>query len=277
MLFVNRYCLICTFLCAPFFSNGQIELADSLYATGDFSNAAVAYEYALFTGVPPTALNSTLLKKAYCLKQLGKFERAYQGLDRADFYTGNDSIRALVFYEYALNALLAAKPDMALSKIQEMRFEITDSSLLNTILPLEIIVLNELGRWTDAHDRFRQFAHIHAIKEDPYPEILSVKFKNPDKAVTLSYWLPGVGQMYAGYFWKGFISTLLNVSFFGFGGYSILNGYYFSGIFSGIGLFYMSYNGGARYAEVLAKKYNEDKASHFKQRVTDLLTRTDSK
>lgn len=269
-----RFYLICTFLCAPFFSRAQVALGDSLYYAADFQRAVIAYEYAVYKGVVPEASNSILLKSAYCYKQLNRPDQALRTLDGANYYTGSDSSRFLLFYEYALNALLAEKYDLAFSKIQELRYEVTDTSLFATLLPLEVIALNELQRWPEAHTKYLQLMSNELPGKDPYDDILTFKKKNPDKAMALSYWLPGVGQMYAGYFWKGFVSSALNVGLIGFSAWSFINGFYFSGAFTGVALFYLSYNGGARYAEVLANQYNEEKIRRFNERVRgEILSR----
>lgn len=277
MRHVSKFCLICTFLFVPFLGSAQIALADSLYQRGGYDQASVAYEYAYFSGAHPELKSEILLKRANCLKQAGKFEAAYQNLERADFYTGSDSLRFLLFYESAVNALLAKKADMAWSKLQELQFEFSDSLLQSKILPIEIIALNELNRWQEAHEKYKMFAVLNGIADDPYPEILKFKMKNPDKAMTLSYILPGVGQMYAGYFWKGTVSTLLNLGMIGFSAWSFWGGYYFSGAFTGVALFYLSYNGGIRYAEVLANQYNAAKVNQFKEKVRSQLVKTSLK
>ncbi len=267
MPLMSKFCLICTFLCAPYLGSAQSLLADSLYERGDYDRASVAYEYAYFSEVHPQKVNEILLKKTYCLKQLGKYDAAYQNIERADLYTGNDSLRYLLFYESIVTALLARKADVALSKVQELQAESKDSALLLKILPFEVLALNELHRWEEAHIKYQVLAGRYGIAYDPYPEILLFKMKNPEKAMTLSYLLPGIGQMYAGYFWKGMVSMLLNVGMIGFSGWSFWNGYYFSGAFTGVALFYLSYNGGVRYAELLAKQYNTKHVTQFNEKV----------
>jgi tetratricopeptide (TPR) repeat protein len=274
---MNRFCLICTFLCAPFLGSGQEQLGDSLYALADYAKASVAYEYAFFSGESYRYANELLLKRTYCLKQLGRFEAAYQNLERGDFYNGSDSLRFLLFYESAISAMLAKQPDIALSKIQELKFEIRDSVLIEKVLPLEIVVLNELGRWQEAEAVYLVLAGNNGWHDNPYPAMRNAKLKNPKTAFTLSYFLPGVGQLYAGYFWKGAVSTLLNVGLVTFSGWSFLNGYFLSGTFTGVALFYLSYNGGARYAEVLANQYNAKKVSSFNQRVRNQLAELEAK
>jgi hypothetical protein len=263
-----KYCLTCIFLCAPFFSRAQVALGDSLFIAGDFGKAFIAYEYFLFnrTGQPQT--NLILLKSSYCLKQTGKFEKARVVLDRADFYSGSDSLRFLLFYEYAVNSMLANKFDLALSKMEEMHNEFRDTTKLAIILPLEIMALNELQRWPEAHKKYLRLA---PNEPDPYQEILSFKMKNPDKAFSLSYYFPGAGQMYAGYFWKGLASTLLNAGLIYFSIWNFSNGYFFSGAFTGVALFYLSYNGGAKYAATLARQHNEERIRTFNEKIKSQL------
>ncbi len=261
-----RYCLICIFLCAPCFSKAQIALGDSLYLAGDFSKAFIAYEYSLFKRSSPSQINLILLKSAHCLKQIGKFEKARVVLDGADFYSGTDSLRFLLFYEYAINSMLANKYDLALSKMEEMHNEFSDTIKLATLLPLEIIALNELHRWPEAHKKYLQLA-TNKSYPDPYKKILSFKMKNPDKAFALSYYFPGAGQMYAGYFWKGLVSTLLNAGLIYFSVWNFANGYFFSGAFTGVALFYLSYNGGAKYAATLATQQNEKRINSFNEKI----------
>ncbi len=263
--------MICIFLCAPFFSSAQVNLGDSLLRESSYLKAAIAYELAFFEGMPSTLLNNVLLKQATCYKMSGKYDRALLSLERADFYSGSDSLRFLLYYEYAINAMLAKRYDLAYSKIAELYYELpkADHSI---ILPLEILCLNELQRWEEAHAKYQAFARVNNIAEDPYPEILAFKKKNPDKAFSLSFWMPGLGQMYAGYFWKGALSSMLNAGLITLSVWGFLDAYYFSGLFTGVALFYLSYNGGARYAEVLANQYNERKAKEFNMTVSAIVT-----
>lgn len=271
---MNKFYLICIFLCAPSLGSAQEIVGDSLYAIGEYARASVAYEYAYFSATGAVRLNEILLKRTYSLKHIGKYEGAFQNLDRADFYQGVDSLRFLLFYESALNAFLAKKADIAWSKLQEIQFEFSDSILKRKILPIEILTLNALNRWQQAHEKFKKFAVLNGLTEDPYPEILNFKMKKPNMAMNLSYFLPGIGQMYAGYFWKGAVSTMLNIGMISFSIWSYLGGYYLSGTFTGVALFYLSYNGGARYAEALANQFNESHIEKFRVKVADKITRT---
>lgn len=231
--------------------------------------ASVAYEYAVFKAVEPIYRSKLMLKRAYALKQQGSFERAFDNLQRIDIYVLPDSMAKNVLYESALNAFLAERYDQSLSKLEELKIY-PDSEMEGRNLILEILTLNEMKEWTKAHEHFLSYKKKFAPSlQDPY--LQKIKMKNSERAFNLSYFLPGVGQMYAGYFWKGFLSGFINVGTVAFAGYSFLTGYYFSGAFTGVTLFYIFYNGGARYAEVLAEQYNREKGEEFNKSVRLIL------
>ncbi|MCX8491488.1 MAG: hypothetical protein ORN54_10510, partial [Cyclobacteriaceae bacterium] len=196
------------------------------------------------------------------------FEEAFQTLQRVDIYSENDSIAIRILYESALNAYLARKPDVCLSKLAELQTykKPGDQFLIGM---LEILALNELRKWDTAHIKFLKLKNEFARHlEDPYENRREYKMKAPDKASNLSYVLPGVGQWYAGYFGKGVVSAFINGGLITFSVLSMVQGYYFSGAFTGVLLFY---NGGIRYAGVLASQRNDEKAKKFNDRVKYLL------
>jgi TM2 domain-containing membrane protein YozV len=271
MPYVSRFCLICIFLCAPFISKAQIALGDSLSARGAFHQATIAYEYALFQGLAPKDIALVTLKTNTAYKLLGEYSKALALFDRVDFYSGTDSMRTVLYYQYIVSAMLANRYDMAWSKLVELRYELPGKISEEIILTFEILSLNELGRWQEAHLRFKEWAVLNSISADPYSEMLKHKMKDPDKAFALSYWLPGVGQMYAGHPGKGVVSSLLNAGLVAFSIYSFIGGYYLSGVFTGVALFYLSYNGGARYAQVLAEQYNAEKKREFNDQIRGIV------
>lgn len=271
MPYVSRFCLTCIFLCAPFISKAQRVLGDSLFAEGAYQKATIAYEFALFQGLAPDDVASVILNLNAAFKLAGEYSKAVAAFDRVDFYSGSDSLRSVLYYQYIVSAMLAKRHDLAWSKLVEFRYELPGKVAEEVLLTLEILCLNEMGRWEEAHQRFKAWSMIYGITTDPYPDMLKQKMKNPDKAFALSYWLPGVGQMYAGYPGKGVVSSLLNAGLVTFSVYSFIGGYYLSGVFTGVALFYLSYNGGARYAQVLAEQHNTKRKEIFSEQVRQIL------
>jgi TM2 domain-containing membrane protein YozV len=270
--YVIRFLLICTSLSAPFFSSGQESLGDSLSMAGKYKEAGIAYEYAIYKGGhKPDSLAQLVLKRAYAYKFCNEFEKAFSSLQRIDIYELTDSMANTVLYESALNALLSGRPDQCLSKLEETKlFQLQTHR--KQVLLLEIFALNEMRQWDLAHSKFLQFSDEFKVTyEDPYLNKSAYKMKNPDKANNISYFLPGVGQMYAGHFWKGVFSGFINLATLAFAGVSFWNGYYLSGAFTGITFFYIFYNGGGRYAQVLTEQHNEQKAKRFNQGVKKIM------
>ena len=248
-----RFYSTCIFLCAPFFISAQENIADSLFQAGDHLHARVAYERLLFQG--SRDVNRLLLKKTYCLKAEGRYDDAYQTLQRADFFQGSDSLRFKLYYEVALNAYLAGKYDLSLNKIQELNYYLPKANQPVVDL-LEILSLNQQHKLNDAEKKLEEFLVKYNLR-DEQKIYRNKKLKNPEKAESMSHLLPGVGQMYAGYGGQGATSMLLQTGFVAFAAFSFLNGYYFSGAFTGVGLFYIFNNGGARHARYLAEKRND--------------------
>ncbi|MEO9475216.1 MAG: hypothetical protein ABJG41_06765 [Cyclobacteriaceae bacterium] len=96
------------------------------------------------------------------------------------------------------------------------------------------------------------------------------KPKNSDKAFNLSMFLPGVGQMYAGYLFKGLLSGGIQAGLIGASAYALYKGYFFTGGLTGVALFYTFYFGGARYAKELAEKRNKKDAATMSLRLQQL-------
>lgn len=266
-----KYYLICTFLCAPFFIDAQTKLADSLLAAGNYLQARVAYERLLYQGY--SLPNDVLLKKSYCLKAQSQYEEAYNTLQRADFFQGADSLKFNLYYESALNAYLAGKYDLCLSKVQEQHYYLPE---LNSpmIDLLEIMALNQQQKISDAEKKFNQFVTRYQLPNpNPYSNRKFRKLKNPEKAESMSHLLPGVGQMYAGYVGQGLISLGIQAGCVAFAGISFIEGYYFSGAFTGVGLFYMFNNGGARHARYLAEQKNKERITELNSEVKNVAAK----
>lgn len=252
-----------------------MKLGDSLLNEGAWLAARVAYEKEMFYNtLNIEKYNTLLLKKSYCFKAEGNFESAYQILSKASFYDGPDELRYKLYYEAALNAYLSGHPDLALSIAQEFSFAFNNSP---DLLFIEVLVLNEMQKWQEASEKFLLYTEKNNLSdyESLYKEILNHKFKKEKRAESLSYFIPGSGQMYAGYFFRGSLSALIQGGLIYFSINSFLNGYYFSGTFTGVALFYMFYNGGARYAAKLAAKKNQSVVTAFNTKVREIIINTE--
>lgn len=262
--------MTCIFLSAPYFASGQeLGSADSLLEAGNYLQARVAYERLLFHG--KSDANILLLKKSFCWKMEGKFDEAHSTLLRADLFKGTDSVKIMIYNELALDAYLAGKFNIALSTLQELHYYFPDQST-SISEALEILTLNQLFKWDEAEQKFISFLAKYALPDQYiYQKRNRPKFKNPTKAETLSYIIPGSGQLYAGYPGHAITSLLIQGGLVTFTVYSFTNGYFFSGAFTGVALFSFFYNGGARHARDLAVRHNSEQLFRFNEKVKTVL------
>lgn len=263
---------ICIFLSVPFSGNAQLSKADSLFQAGSFLEARVEYERLIFFKTNDVSRNELLLKKSYCYKAQSKFGNAFETLKRADYYSGEDGIRIQLFYESILTAYLDGQYDIALSLLQELNYNFEEVKNYN-LDAVEILVLNELMKWTEAEEKYIALASNHHLALDTtiYKTITKLKLRKPGKAVKMSYLLPGSGIIYAGAPIRGLTSLALQGGSVALVVHGLREGYFFSNAFTGVALFYLLYNGGAQYASNIAIKRNSDRINSFKLSVKNAL------
>ncbi len=245
-----------------------------MYGTGQYTKARIEYERLLFENNAPELKNKLLLKKSRCYKTTGDHENAYKTLLRGNLFTPDDSVNFMLRYEIALNAYLAYDYSVSLTQLKQIGFYIKDESLKTQVLFLEVLTLNELIQWEEAKTVFEKYSDLNDLElnvDSIYAFIHKPKLKNVKTAKKLSYFAPGIGQIYAGYPGKGIFSSLIQGSLLAFGAYSLYEGYFFTGAFTGIGLFYSFYSGGARHAEFLAQKKNNERVSRYNGGIRKLI------
>ncbi len=285
---MNRFYSICISLCVLFSTNafGQdFRFADSLLVYKQYASAMLAYEQVYFelSEFPDTLLTDTqqqqaknrcILKKVYCQKAAGKFEDASRTTLRFDFTNLSDSAQYPLRHESIVCAYLANQYDDALAQIQQMKFFVKDSTLTQQEDFWEILALTQLKRYDEAKRLFKRYGERKLVAVDLdalFDFTVKSRFVSPQKAEALATFLPGAGMLYVGKRNEGFVSLGLQVGTLAFGAYNILNGYYFSGLFTGLGLFQAFYFGGIRRSELLAEQKNEQLRKHYASKVTKAL------
>jgi hypothetical protein len=97
------------------------------------------------------------------------------------------------------------------------------------------------------------------------------RLKNIEYAKKLSMFLPGMGQLYCGYFWEGSLSLGLQIIGLGLTGLSIYHRYYFTGSTLAFGIFQKFYAGGLNRTEFLARKRNYTSVRAFNDSRKDFI------
>jgi hypothetical protein len=245
-----------------------------LYNSGNFKLGAVEYERIYYLSEDVKLKNLALLKKSYCYKQDKKFEDAAKTLKRIDFNHIIDSIYALSCYEYALNTFLNGDYSETMLQLDDIEVKIKDTLYYNQSLFLKILTLNKMQKWEEANTKLNIFIKTNKVNIDPftYKELMKIpKLKNENFAQTISYIIPGGGQMYTGQWGRGLSSLILQGAFVTYTYFSFINGFYISGVFSGFSTFRSFWTGGANYAKYLAKQKNKERIDNHNKKVKDFL------
>lgn len=260
-----QFLWICIFLFVQFSGNAQVTFADSLFNANNYLEAGIEYERLLFEGSSDLTINEILLRKSYCYKAQNNFEQALETLQRSDFYAGTDSIRFQLLHESILTAFLSGRFDLTLSLIDELKYNFNSETNF-PIEVLEILTLSQLMKWPETKTKFIALSSKHNLNLDStlFDQVLKRKFKKPEKAIILSYLLPGSGLIYAGAPIRGLTSTTLQAGAMLMIIHGLTEGYFFTGSLTGAALFYVFYNGGAQHAATLSTKRNEARIANFR-------------
>ena len=132
---------------------------------------------------------------------------------------------------------------------------------------MNAITLNSSFRFTEAHEALMEIYGgdnaFRARMDSLYELEANLKLKNPKKAKLMSFFVPGLGQMYSGKVGKGLLSLGLTGGFVALGVYAGINKHYIFALVSAMGISQRFWLGGARYAEFLAKQHNQELNSDY--------------
>ncbi|MGZ3862372.1 MAG: hypothetical protein ACXVPN_03355 [Bacteroidia bacterium] len=244
------------------------RMGDSLHSAGNYRDASLAYEKAIYFNSNPLSKAQLSLKRAQTLKQISSFDIAEQTLSRVDLSTLSDSMIYLVKYNAALCAYLNADFSMAESHLIQLIYFGRDTSKIHNCFPLYALTLNELNKYDSAKKyltayvqrsyvpdnetakvRLREIDSLYAAKSHPH-------LKRVRKAKTMSLIIPGLGQMYAGYWGEGITAMACNAIFLGLTGVGIYYKYYVTSVLYSYTVFTKFYSGNLSRVEYLVKKRN---------------------
>lgn len=236
---------------------GMSPVQHLLYLERHYFDATTAHEKA-----------TLLLEKGRILKKEKDYETAYLQLKRTDSLQVNDTLFYHLRYETALCAYLSnayEEAEQQLAAVHTLR----DTTWRDSCRVLRILVLLEREQWaeskkeiirykTENPERYYVFDSTKVFGSEK-----ELRLKNRRKAYRMSLFMPGLGQMYAGKPWRGITSFVLVTGALTYGVFTVIDGYYVSGVTTGLGLAIRFYKGGARYAAQLADDYNRKKKREY--------------
>jgi tetratricopeptide (TPR) repeat protein len=224
--------------------------------------------------------NEALLKKTYTYKADTLYKEALQTIERTDANNLPDEESFVLRYETSLCAYLAGNYNEAYNYILQLKYFIKDTTFTNRVDFLEILTLNELQRWEEAKKLTTAYIrknNLQASADELYAFLKNPKIRKPEKAILLSTFMPGVGQWYAGYPFRGMVSATLQLACFTFGAYSIWQRYYLSGFFTGFVLLQAFYSGGIRHTGYLVEKKNQERIESYNGRVKEFIIQAETR
>lgn len=236
--------------------------------------AALEYERSLFHKEQPTLSNEILLKKTRCLKALKRYEDGYKNLLRADLYSNSDSLNFILRYELVINAYLSESYDIAHNHIQQLNHFIISDQLKLKVAFLEILTLNELMKWKDAKDKlisYNELMNTNFNIDSLYYFVDKPKIRDIQKTEKLAIVAPGFIQLREGKPLDWFVSASIRGSLIYLLIDQFTRNYFFSGAFSATALYFIFYQGAAKYAIELTKKKNKKKIQKYNQRIKHAL------
>ena len=290
MQLIIKYCLTCIFLCGQFLINAQnnsnnlFHTADSLFELGQFKNAYIEYERISYQSNDNVLKAFTHLRQANSLKQINEFQKAQRNLERVSFHGLNDSLHYAIRCETALCAYLASNFKDAESQFIQIKYYLKNTDYANKTTLLEVLTYNELQKWDTARfiaQNYIKSLNYSSSSVDSLSDIISnlygkkeiPKIKSVDKARLMSTFLPGLGQMYAGYPLEAAFNLGLHLASLSVGVAAIYYKYYLTGYFCGFALLQKFYFGGTTRTAYLVEKKNFQKTRKFNDNVKQNLMR----
>lgn len=257
-------------------------LPDSLLSAGEHKEAYMEFEYIIFNNTDIEVQNKALVGKAEALKRLGEYAKAQITLERFNYMFADDSLHFYVRMQTALCAYLASNFRDAESQLLQMDFYLNNEEYSIRSYLLRILVLNELQEYDKARETAETYCNYlisqELCDEEFKASILNLyskknipRMKKVNKAVLLSTFVPGLGQLYAGYPLEAMLSSFFTLGSISLAGFAFYNKYWISGYFAGLGLFQKFYFGGQNRVEFLVEKKNYVKHKKFNERIKNSL------
>ena len=288
MRWINVFYLICIFLCVSFSPEKAtaqdkhvlLDQARQLYEEGNYFEAAITWERAYFFSSDPRKRIEANLGRAQALKQTGDFRMARNDLQRSVHLRQYPQLHARVLYELAFCEYMLGNFTASLGALQQLEHYYPRKSQTSEIMLLYSLaaIMNE--NWEVATEktlaRIQNLGLSAAATDSLMNKTLQVFCEcsipvtlSENRARNWSTFVPGAGQLYAGYPGRAMLNAGSQVASLGLAGYMAYSNLYVSGFVIGLGLFQSFYFGGIKQAGYLANQKNNIQMGAYK---SDLKT-----
>lgn len=271
--------MVCTVLCFAFRVNAgdlAIDLGDRLLAAGNHEVAITEYKRYLFFNPSGDQAYTVHRKIGFAYKDQQRWADATEALKRSVAISPNDSLRGESKLSIASIFIATGRYDLAeLELIRLAAFSPYETIRMNAWHFLGICYVYSYN-WEKARQSFREYSGESRIASATIDSLLvaagNLGYKSPSKAKWLSTFLPGSGQIYAGFYRDGINALAINALM----GYLLVNSIVvesgFDSVFLWSVLFLRYYGGNRTNAEILTMRYNESLRQQAARRILDNLS-----
>jgi hypothetical protein len=212
------------------------------------------------------SINHLLINKALVYKDCKQLNHVIHTLERVSFNLLTDSLKTFVSYELSLASFLQHNYQQSIAYANQC-MHIGGHFLQYKKWALLMIILsyNELEEYDKAQEYSALLIEmVEKSNQEKYTNEMEIlyssksrpKHKNPAKAETMSAIIPGLGQVYSGYYAEGIANFALHALLLSVSGYAAYETYYLTSYFAGINMLIRFYQGGTRRSMYLANKRN---------------------
>ena len=242
---MRPYCLICMCLFVPSLIKAQLKHLDSTL------DELVQLEWQIFSEANEESRMSLLMEKADVFMKVEDYDGALENLDRINTNILSVQSRDSILLERAYLYYLKDEFQQSLSQVLQIEMQGRREDWKNLQL-IKVMNYVALGEFENANETY-QLVWPDRLES----KVFERRLKKEQKAFSLSFILPGAGQLYAGYPFKAITSLGLQAFFFTYGIKGLQREYFFTQTLPSIAIFQGFYFGGADYSKDLVRKKND--------------------
>lgn len=215
----------------------KTELADQLFASGNYYDAITEYKRYVYLNTNTDILDSVFYQIALSHRYLADIKKSNIYFDKSHSQTISEEFILQIQIEKAINLLILDDIENAYCILNEVYHNESNKALAGQALFYLSIADILKGNYHDARNKYIEYATFDTIiyADDTahhnkvinaLDSALHVKLKNPRKAKLLSVFIPGLGQVYCNDYFAGLNAFLINGSLLFMVGTFIASGSY---------------------------------------------------
>ena len=256
----------------------SFDFANELYAKQDYVGAAVTYRRVIYFDKPEEYRKRCYKNIADCLYETQQYEEAADYYELAFFQQKTDSSKAEILFKKLSCYLIQNSFEYAQVELVNLPDKLTEEQKRRKTFYLALLNFST-EKYDDSKKGFLQLIDTTNIESRNRIEALFIKNEkisklSPRKARILSMLFPGLGQFYAGDFKNGANSILLTA---GIGIWGVVAAVRstspIDALFTMVPWFQRYYSGGYKKAEIIAENQKKKRRAKVYNEILDVVSK----